>query len=302
MNNSELVMFSDLSIGTDRPRQLFSDGKWYPVTQVGPGAPPSFQANIGSVAGVITLSSYAQTGQTATFQYTPPGSEPSAGTVLVLSVPGTFLDKQVVTVLSSGLSNTQFEATVTGGTAVGSTNITGTATPSFAYPIKSITQPPAFTYMLPGGLIFVLSANYTGGGPGTNVTVYYNIYGDPGDNTLIKDVQSGNAVYVEITGASSGSYNFNGIWLVTSVGTHYRPGTQNTGAYFTFTYTTSGDVVVGAISGSAYRETIATMVTSTPIPSLSAGTPVTITGATPVRMEWNLDNRIGNQWRFVQHH
>src|SRR5271157_1450477 len=287
MNNSEFVMFSDLSIGTDRPRQLFSDGKWYPVTQVGPGAPPSFQANIGSVAGIITLSSYAQSGQTVTFQYTPPGSEPSAGTVLVLSAPGTFLDKQVVTVLSSGLSTTQFEAIVTGGVPVGSTNftVTSTATPSFAYPIKSITQPSAFSYMLPGGLIFVLSANYTGGGPGTNVTVYYNIYGDPGDNTLIKDVQSGNAVYVEITGASSGSYNFNGIWLVTSVGSHYRPGTQNTGAYFTFTFTTSGDVVVGAIAGSAYRETIATIVTSTPIPSLSAGSSITITGATP--SGWN---------------
>jgi hypothetical protein len=254
------------------------------VTQVGPGAPPAFQANIGSVAGIITLSSYSITTGVATFQYTPPGSIPSAGGIYVLSVPGTALDKLVVTVLSSGLSGTQFEANVAQAD-IGSTVIVGTATPSFAYGISSITQFPQYAGIDPAGLIFLLSSAPSQVSPGTNVTVYYNLYPTfQADKNLTDAFASGNSVYVEITGATSGGHNFNGIWLVTSVGQGFPAGHDTTHAYFTFTYTTSGSFEA-QIGGSKYRQTIATMTVSTPIPGLTAGSPITITGATPTG--WN---------------
>lgn len=283
IGNSEFIMFSDLSIGTERPRQLYSDGNFYPVTQVGPGAAPSFSASIGSVAGLITLSSFTQTGSVATFQYTPPGSEPSAGNVLVLSVPGTFLDGQVVTVLSTGLSSTQFEAEVTGSGTPGP--IVGTATPTFSYDIASITQYPIYSGIDPAGLIFLQSTAPNQTSPGTNVTVFYNNYPSAGpDPQLIADMASGNAVYVEIKNAA-GATNFNGIWQVTGIGTEMPPGHDTTHAYFTFTFTSSGNFY-NRINGSTYQETIANLTMATPIPSLTAGTPITITGVSP-QTGWN---------------
>lgn len=290
LDNTEFIMFSDLTIGTERPRQLFSDGNFYPVTQVGPGAAPSFSASIGSVAGLITLSSFTQAGSVATFQYTPPGSEPSAGNVLVLSVPGTFLDGQVVTVLSTGLSSTQFEAEVTGSGTPGA--IVGTATPTFSYNIASITQHPIYSGIDPVGLIFLQSTAPNQTTPGTNVTVFYNNYPSAGpDPQLIADMASGNAVFVEIKGAS-GATNFNGIWQVTGIGTEFPPGHDTTHAYFTFTFTSSGNFYT-RINGSTYQETIASLTMQTPIPSLTAGTPITITGVSP-QTGWN------QTWTIVQ--
>jgi hypothetical protein len=280
MNNQEFLMFSDLNIGTERPRLYTVDGNFYPVTQVGPGAPPSFQANIGSVAGIITFSSYAITSGVATFQYTPPGAIPTAGGVYVLSVPGTALDKLVVTVLSPGLSGTQFEANVPQAD-IGSTVIVGTATPTFGYGISSITQYPPYPGMDPTGLVFLLSAAAGSPAVGNNVTVYYNLYPTfPADPQLVKDFSSGNPVYVEIKGASVGNYNYNGIWLVTNVNQGIPPGHDTTHCFFTFTAPFSGSNL-SHLPGSTYRETLATLTTSTPIPGLTAGSPITITGVTP---------------------
>ncbi len=288
-SNKQFLMFSDLTIGTDRPRLLDTDGNFYPVTQVGPGAPPAFHASIGSVGGIIQLSSFAISSNVATFQYT--GPMPSADAVYVLSIPSiSYLDGQSVIILSSGLTPTQFQVSFKHAD-VTSTNITGTATPTFSYGIQSITQLPAYS-PFPPGMGFLLSAAPGSQTPGNNVTVYYNIHGNPGDANLIAAMASGNAVFVEITGAVQGGYNFNGIWQVTSVGQGFYPGTSETLSYFTFTFTTIGHYPGTGIVGSRYRQTIATLTSSVPIPGLTAGSPITITGVTPTG--WN------NTWTIVE--
>jgi hypothetical protein len=294
MNNKEFLMFSDLTIGTDRPRLLDTDGNFYPVTQVGPGAPPAFQAAIGSVGGIIQLTSFAITSNVITFQYT--GPQPSADAVYVLNIPSiAYLNGQAVIVLSSGLTPTQFEAAFQHPDVV-STPITGTATPSFSYGIVSITQFPPYssTHPTPAGLGFLLSSAPGSQTPGNNVTVYYSVHSDPNptDANLAAAMASGNAVFVEITGAVQGGFNFNGIWQVTSMGQGFYPGTSETLAFFTFTFTTTGHYPGVGIVGSQYRQTLATLTTSTPIPGLTAGSPITITGVTP--SGWN------NTWTIVE--
>jgi hypothetical protein len=289
IDNNEFVMFSDLTIGTDRPRQLDANGNWYPVTQVGPGAPPQFQASSGSIGGILTLTSFTWSAGVATFTMNT-AVPPAAGSLYVLSVPGSALNGQVVTVLS-GATPTSFSASVNGTFPAGPTAIAGTATPTFAYDISSITQFPKYTGEDPAGLIFLLSSAPGQVAPGTNVTVYYNNYPSAGpDPQLLADFASGNAVYVFITGASAGTYNYNGIWQVTGVGQGIIPGHDTTHAYFTFTYVTSGSNTT-QIGGSSYQETIATLTVATPIPGLAPGSTITITGATPAG--WN------NTWTIV---
>jgi hypothetical protein len=284
IDNSEFVMFSDLSIGTDRPRQLDADGNWYPVTQQGPGAPPSFQASTGSVGGVLTLTSFTYTavGETATLTFSPDAlSAPPVGSLYVLNVPGSFLNSQVLEVTASTTNTITGPVTGGGKVDIGSTPITGTATPTFSYGIASITQPPVYTHF-PAGMGFFLGPSAGQVGTGSNVTAYYAVTGYAADPALVAAWANSSsvAVYVYITGAQSGSYNFNGIWQVTGIGAGHYPGTSETVNYFTFTYTQSG-VFGNAITGSRYALTAATLTLNAPGAVLPAGTPITITGATP---------------------
>ena len=295
-NNSEFLMFSDLAMGTDRPRQLYSDGNWYPVTQVGPGVPPSFQAATGSIGGVLQLTAYSQSGSVGTFSFNAVTAAPTVDSLYVINGTGTALDGQVVIVLS-GSTVTSFTAEVIGTIPNGS--YTGIATPQFFYAISSITQQPTdgsgnpYIHQAPQ-LGFLLGASPGAGGTGTCVTVWYNVYGYPAWPALVAAMaNAGVATYIEITGASTGSYNFNGIWQVNSLGTGYYPGTTNTGCYFTFTFTQSGSFGYHNFSGASAFLTAATMTLSTPIASLAAGTQVTITGVTP-QTGWN------NTWTISQ--
>jgi hypothetical protein len=298
IDNNEFVMFSDLTIGTDRPRQLDADGNWYPVTQGGPGAPPDFIASTGSVGGIITLVSYTwvapispATEGVATFTYVAGPTPPVAGGIYTLNVtngaPG--LNGQAVIALS-GSTSTTFSAEVSGTYPVGPTDITGTATPSFSYAIASITQNPKYSGENPGGLAFLWSDGPGLTANGTTVTVYYNTYGDPADPVLTQLFNSGNAVYVQITGATFESEDFNGIWLVTGLGQGIPPNETNTFTYFTFTFTAAG-TFGGRIAGSSYQITLATITVTTPVAGVTPGTSITITGATPTG--WN------NTWSVV---
>jgi hypothetical protein len=288
IDNDEFIMFSDLSIGTDRPRQLDANGNWYPVTQVGPGAAPSFAAATGSIGGILALSSYAWSGGIAAFTFAATSSIPTVGSLYVIAGTGTSLDGQVVIVLSSPPpTDTTFSAEVTGTFPAGPTNISGTMTPQFSYAIASITQPPAYMYF-PAGMGFWL--NNGSGGAGTDVIVYYSTTGAPPDPALVPFNQN-IATYVYITGAQFGDYNFNGVWQVTGVGSGNYPGTSEPVNYFTFTYSSSGNVFLG-IAGARYRVTGATLTLATPVDTLTAGTQITITGATPAG--WN------NTWVISQ--
>ena len=294
IDNSEFVMFSDLTVGTDRPRQLDSDGNWYPVTQVGPGVSPNFAAATGSIQGNLTLTSFSQSGQVVTFTFNAVTTPPATGSLYSLNISsaaGSFLNGQVVEVLS-GSTITTFTAVVTGGVNPTSTTaITGLAIPSFVYGIASITQYPAYAG-LQEPVPLEWSASATSISPGTTITFYYqdDTTGGPDEN-LLKAFNSGNGAWVYITGAPT-IIPCNGVWQVTAMGNSRPPGASDGHWYFSFTFTSSGNVSGSSYAGVTYRQTVATLTLSTPVPSLSAGTQFTITNATPTG--WN------NTWTILE--
>lgn len=298
VDNSEFIMFSDLSIGTDRPRQLFSDGNWYPVSQVGPGVAPTLSAATGSISGTLNLTSFSQTGTTTVsgvttgevaFVYTTTTTAPSVGSLYVIAGTGTYLDGQVVIVLSSPTPTvTSFSAEVTGGVDVGSTSIGGIATPHFSYSVTDITGTPAYSGGVDqfhdpiNGLWFELGVGPNNASAiGNTVSVYYT-YGAV-DPALTKALSSATAgTYVYISGSPTTPFNFNGVWQVVEVGTASKSGVLDGAKYFTFTYTTAGQYNSNSfVSGAKYQITALTMTVSPAIPSLTPGTSVTITGASP---------------------
>ncbi len=286
VDDSEFIMFSDLSIGTDRPRQLYNNGNWYPVTQVGPGVPPTLSADTGAISGTLTLTSYSITGATpngATINLTfvATSTPPAVNSLYVIGGTGTYLDGQVITVISSPPpTTTTLSADIPIGVDIGTTVITGTATPHFTYAITAITEFAA--YSAPDGLWFELGvAPNNASGIGNVVTVYYT-YG-AADPNLTKQLANPNiGTYVYISGAPAGSFNFNGVWQVVSLGVASKSGVLDGAKFFTFIYTTAGQYNSnGFIPGSDYQITALTMTVAPPIPSLAAGTSITITGATP---------------------
>jgi hypothetical protein len=98
--------------------------------------------NDGNIA---TITSYAISGSTATFQNTGQLQNLRAGEIFLISGftgGSTFLNGQIITVLSAGLTSSQFEATVTGSgsaTATGQINTAGT----FTITLASATIAPA---------------------------------------------------------------------------------------------------------------------------------------------------------------
>ena len=57
MDDREHILFSDLSIGTDRPR-VYNGVRFDPLSQTGPGAPPVFKSSEGTGSGVLTITAY----------------------------------------------------------------------------------------------------------------------------------------------------------------------------------------------------------------------------------------------------
>ena len=296
INDSEFVMFSDLSIGTDRPRQFYNNGNWYPVTQVGPGVAPSFKASTGSISGVLNLISYTYSGGVAVLTFETVAEAPSVDSLYVLSAPGTFLDRQVVTVLSSPPPTTAtFAANVTGSGAGG--DITGTATPQFQYSITSITQGASAQArgIMENPALVLWSAGATTTAAGSVVTIFYNSGHDgyPSDEVLIKQFNSGYGCYVEITG-SGPNVPCNGVWQVIAVGTTVPPFEENQHNYFSIAYNASGSLHDNSPTVN-YQITQATLMVSPPILGLTPGTNITITGVTgSPQTGWN------NTWSIVQ--
>jgi len=296
LDNSEFVMFSDLTVGTDRPRQLYSDGNWYPVTQVGPGAPPRFLASTGSLSGLLTLKSYAWTAGatpgtgTVVLTYATASVAPTVGSIYVISGTGTALDGQAAIVSGSPAPTTAaFTAEVTGTYGSGTITVPLGAllTPQFFYEVASITETLAITNVS-GTPRFVLSAGPGVTTAGNNVTVYYSIHGLPIDTLLQTMFASGNGLYIYISNAVSGQYNFNGVWQVTAVGQGNPPGVSQTIGYFCFTYVSSG-TLDSIVAGATFKVTQATVAFPSPgILGLSAGQQFTITGVTGTPQSgWN---------------
>jgi hypothetical protein len=166
-------------------------------------------------------------------------------------------------------------------------------TPSTAsdqdYAIASITQPPIQVTSQPGRIDdMLLSAGPGSTGVGNVVTVYYlqNDHG-PQDLALQTAFNSGKEpVYVWISGGAA--LGNNSIQQVTSIGSGVPPGGAAIRWYFTFVANETAYLNFGGGAGAqpgTYQMTVATLMTTTPVPNLEVGNMIVITGATPPA--WN---------------
>lgn len=278
----EYTCFSDLNTGSDIPRQY--TGEWIDkITQVGPGAPPSFIAsNNQSGSGKIT--GFSITSNVVTFQV---GNNFTAGELVGISgmTVGTYLNGVSLTVSSSGLSSTQFEAGFTHAN-VSSTSDNGVATPQASYGISTITQPaPGFPGQVGTFDDILLSAGPGSVNSGNVVTIYTANaragHFPGGDPVLTEAFNSGMPLYVFVSGAPLG----NGTQLVTSIGLATPPGGAAERWYFTFSVPTSGFQNTGGSVSGQYQISAATLTTTLPIPGVTVGSKITIVGTTPAA--WN---------------
>ena len=298
-DNNEYICFSDLSIGTERPRVANTNPttgqlQFLPLSQVGPAAPPACQASVGNGADVLQITAYSITSDVVTFTFTATqaGFTPVVGSLYVVQGTGnSALDGKIFTVLGSPApSTTQFSAAVTAPNASASGLTAATAAPTYNYAIQSITQPAAKAF---NGQMLLWSAGPTSTTPGTTITFYYGSAGAAEDPDILNAFNAGNPCIVYITGVPSGAPG-DGTWLLTGHGVGIPPSETGEVPYFTIQFTSSNYQRYGGPGGSGpngpgndgnYQITLATLTTATPIPDLAAGDNIQINGATPAG--WN---------------
>ena len=289
MNDREYICFSDLSIGTDRPRS-FDGTNYYPVSQCGPGAPPSFTVTSKSGGSVLSITAYSNPSIdiiTFTFTELTPPFTPVVGSLYTIAGTGNAgLDGNTFSVLGTPApSDTTFSVE---STATGSGSVTATASPTNTYNIVSITQDQlgAIEPVNFNGQLILWSAPGSYQTPGYTITAFYGSSGSPENLALAAALDAGvYPVYVYITGAPFG----NGTQLVTGHGTGAGPNQHGPIPYFTFLAGSSS--VTGGNNDGRFQMTIATLTTALPIPNLVAGAQAQITGATPA--SWN------NTWTIL---
>ena len=296
MNNREHIMFSDLSIGTDRPR-VFDGSNYYPLSQIGPGAPPTFSTTTASTSTPLQVTAYSIADDVVTFTFNT-ATTPIVGALYTIAGTGNVnLDGFTFSVLGTPApSTTQFSAATT--TATGSASgLTATASPTNFYQLVSITQDSTLPNHRPVGnaesffgQIQLWSAGPGSISPGFTITCYYDGLNGPENPGLLNSFSKGYPVYVYIKGAPIG----NGTQLVTGHGVGIPPSETGLVPFFTFTTTTSAFQRYGGPNGSGpngpgndgtFQLSLATLVSATPISNLSAGSQVQITGASPAA--WN---------------
>jgi hypothetical protein len=125
------------------------------------------------------------------------------------------------------------------------------------------------------------SAGPSSTAPGNVITVFYSpsfYSGAPQpaaeDTVLVNAFNSGNPVYVYISGTAFGA----GTYLVTSVGNALPPGVDHFRYYFTVQALTSNYQRLVETPGQ-YQMSLATMTTSVPVPGLEVGNNITIASA-----------------------
>jgi hypothetical protein len=198
-----------------------------------------------------------------------------------------FLNGQALTVLGSGLSTTQFEVAFTAANHATVAD-TGTATPQTSYPISTITQPaPGFPGQVGHFDGIEQSSGVGSNSPGNVITIYTadaNAGHFPGgDPVLTAAFNSGQPVYVFISDMIPEYAFCNGTQLVTGIGlaTPNFAGASAQRWYLTFNVSTVAfsnfGGSVAAITGQ-YQITAATITTSEPVPGISIGSQVTISG------------------------
>jgi hypothetical protein len=279
----EYLCFSDLTQGIDIPRQYTPQGWIDRVTQVGPGASPTFQATLSS-GNTATITAFAISSNIVTFTAANGFTAGEVVTIQGLST-GTYLNGLSFNVLGTGLSSSQFEVAFVHAN-VSTTSDSGQAIPQYSYPIAAspngITQPAAMSDPdQPGFFQQLLWSSGPGSTSAGNViTVYYaNAYKHQTntDPDLVNAFNSGQDVYVYIANAAFG----NGTWKVTSVGMAVPPGAEYGRWYFTFNVPTSNYQYTGSDpdkTTGTYQRTVATLTTQLPVPGVEIGDQVALTG------------------------
>ncbi len=305
MDDREHICFSDLSVGTERPR-VFNGVDYRPLSQTGPGAPPTFAAVTQSSAPPLVVTAYSISANIVTFTFNTAATAPVVGALYTIEGTGNSgLDGTTVSVIATpSPSTTQFSAGAP--TATGSaTGLTATATPTSFYSIASLTQdstlfspipsPPANYYIGEAqslyGQIQLWSSGPGQRTPGFTITLYYGRAGDPENAWLLHAEAQGYPIYVFVSNAQIG----NGLQLVSSHGTGTPPSETGQVPFITFQAATSNFQWYGGVHGTGpnggvnglatFQVTMATITMANPVFNMGAGSQVTITGATP--SGWN---------------
>jgi len=166
---------------------------------------------------------------------------------------------------------------------------------SNTFDIATITQPPVMSDIEHPGFISVWlqSAGPGSTSPGNTVTVYYSasyFSGSPQpgaeDKTLVSAFNAGYAVYVYLNGTP-----ITGTYQVTSVGNALPPGVDHWRYYFTIQVGSSAYQNLNEPAGT-YQMSVATMVTTAPVPNLAVGNKITISG--------NSDSSYNSTWTITE--
>ena len=303
MDNREHIMFSDLSIGTERPR-VYNGTTFRPLSQTGPGAPPTFTALSASSAAPLAVTAYSVSAGVIDFTFTAVVDAPVVGELFILNGTGNAnIDGVAFSVLGTpSPTTTNFYAAA--GSAVGSASgLTATASPTNNYQIANIKQNLTQKYPLqptgdptyyPGEAQAFYGQEQLWGagpgltGPGFTITSYYGESGAIQNTGLTYLLGLPLPVYVYISGAPLA----NGTQQIATNGAGTPPSESGTVPYFTTTASTSGNQRHGGPNSNfgpgnsgEFQITMALLTTATAVPNIGTGDSITITGATP--SAWN---------------
>ena len=291
-NSREYLAISDLIQGSYPPQQIIGTSSaqtgWQDrVSQVGPGAPPTFQGTL-STGTSATATAYSASAGILTITA---ANSFTAGEVVTVTAAGADalfpINGMSFDVLGTGLSGTAFE--ITTGLVTGSGATTANFAPQYTYPLvaspNGITQFPFWNTAQ--GYQSQLDDILWSSGPGSTnsgnvITVYYlqGSHGLPDANLVTAMQQQLFPVYVYVSGTSLPQAN--GTFLVTSIGAGFPPGAAATRYFFTFNVAESRYQNLGGGSNSEpgqYQLTIATLNASLPLPGVQTGDNVTVSGA-----------------------
>lgn len=290
-SNNEYILFSDLSIGTERPRVYYRGQQFLPLSQGGPGAPPQFKASQQASGGVLAITAFTVSGGVATFTFTASGGfVPVVNSLYTIASVNPLFNGLTFSVLGTPApTTTQFSVASAGSTSGAVPS--GTATPAFTYNISAIVQNGSTPLATQVGAVsangqeLLWSAGPGQTTPGSVWTFYYGGANVPENASLLAAFNSGNAVYVYISGSAFG----NGTNLATGHSAAKPPNETDNVPYLTMTAPYSNYTRVGgpAILGNVgtFQQTLATVTVSTPIPSLSTGDTLKINGVATTA--WN---------------
>ena len=317
-DDQEYILFSNLTIGTDRPR-VFNGTQFLPLSQVGPGAPPNAGAAQGNGNAPLEILTWTLSGspEIITFTYDPSTFTAIVGSIYVIndllpasSAAAIALQGQSVVVLSGAAPGTFTADVPASAQGLSGSGTGGTLTLAAGYGISRIYQsapsglPPSHGAVSFNGQEALLSSGATSTAPGNIITYYYGSGGAAQDPTLLAAIATGLPVYVYLSANTPflGGYtvqllqNGNGVAVPPYQGGHgnipyfqvHWPGAAAAQAYSTPEVPGIG---VGAGNDGTFQVTMATIVLDVPAP-LEEGDYITINGAVP--SGWD------NVWQIFQ--